>query len=222
MTYQTETEIQRYLKRLSKAARGLPRARRRELVAEIEQHIRDALIETPVASEAEMLNLLDRIGEPEEIAAAASGRSATPSTAMETWAIILLLLGGFVALVGWLAGVALLWSSDIWTRREKLIGTLVIPGGLATGLFALGFALAGGVGGQVCSSSGPLYRMDKDGSRHLVRAGGSTCTGGASTLGTIAILLTLAILLIAPIATAIYLGRRLERRKAVLSSPAAT
>jgi hypothetical protein len=222
MTYQTETEIQRYLKRLSKAARGLPRARRRELVAEIEQHIRDALFETPVASEAEMLNLLDRIGEPEEIAAAASGRSATPSTAMETWAIILLLLGGFVALVGWLAGVALLWSSDIWTRREKLIGTLVIPGGLATGLFALGFALAGGVGGQVCSSSGPLYRMGKDGSRHLVRAGGSTCTGGASTLGTIAILLTLAILLIAPIATSIYLGRRLERRKAVLSSPAAT
>jgi hypothetical protein len=222
MTYNPEPEIEHYLKRLSKAARGLPRSRRRELVAEIEQHIRYALIETPVDSEAEMLTLLDRIGDPEEIAAAASGRPVTRSTAMETWAIILLLLGGFLFAVGWLVGVALLWSSSLWTRREKLVGTLVIPGGLATALVAISISFAGGVGAQVCTSSGPVYRVGSNGTSQVIRAGRDTCTGGVSTLATIGILLALVFLLIAPIATSIYLGRRLERHKHVLGSPAAT
>lgn len=215
MTYNPEPEIKHYLKRLSKAARDLPRARRRELVSEIEQHIRETLIESPVDNEAEMLTLLDRLGDPEEIAAAASGRpEASRSTTMETWAIILLLLGGFVFLVGWLAGVVLLWSSNLWTRRDKLIGTLVIPGGLATGLLLIQLTLIGVVGGQVCGSSGPVYKIGKNGSTHLVRATSrTTCHGGTSTLGTVGILIALAVLLIAPIATAIYLGRRLNKHK---------
>jgi hypothetical protein len=39
--------------------------------------------------------------------------------------------------VGWLAGLVLLWSSRAWTTRDKWIGTLVIPGGLATAFAAL-------------------------------------------------------------------------------------
>jgi uncharacterized membrane protein len=74
MTYNAEPEIKHYLKRLSKAARNLPSARRRELLSEIEQHIRETLAETPVASEAEILTLLDRLGDPDEIATAASGQ----------------------------------------------------------------------------------------------------------------------------------------------------
>jgi uncharacterized membrane protein len=168
MTYNPEPEIKHYLNRLSKAARDLPRAKRRELVAEIEEHIRDTLVETPVENRAEMLTLLDRIGDPEEIASAANGRpQVTRSTTQETWAIILLLLGGFVFIVGWLAGVVLLWSSNLWTRRDKLLGTLVIPGGLATGM--LFFLIQSAVGGgQVCGSSGPIYRIGKNGTRHLV------------------------------------------------------
>ena len=214
MTYNSEPEIKHYLKRLSKAAQDLPRARRRELVSEIEQHIRETLIESPVDNEAEMLTLLDRLGDPEEIAAVASGRpEAARSTTTETWAIILLLLGGFVFLVGWFAGVVLLWSSSLWTRRDKLIGTLVIPGGLATGILLIQLTLIG-VGGEVCGSSGPVYKIGKNGSTHLVRAAShTTCHGGTSTLGTVGILIALAVLLIAPIATAIYLGRRLNKHK---------
>jgi hypothetical protein len=33
--------------------------------------------------------------------------------------------------VGWVIGVVLLWLSPTWTAREKLIGTFVVPGGLA-------------------------------------------------------------------------------------------
>jgi hypothetical protein len=56
-----------------------------------------------------------------------------------TWrdpaAIALVLAGGVLAGVGWLVGVVLLWTSPAWCTRDKLIGTLVPPGGLAGGVF---------------------------------------------------------------------------------------
>ena len=52
MTYNPEPEIQRYLKRLSEAARGFPRGRRRELVAaDVRRGSGDAL--QPPAAEME-------------------------------------------------------------------------------------------------------------------------------------------------------------------------
>lgn len=50
-----------------------------------------------------------------------------PSDAVVPW---LLLLGGFVFVLGWFLGVGLLWTSGTWRRRDKLLGTLVLPGGL--------------------------------------------------------------------------------------------
>jgi hypothetical protein len=54
---------------------------------------------------------------------------------METAALVLLLFGGFVFGVGWIIGLVLLWSSAVWTPWEKLLGTLVVPGGLAGSFF---------------------------------------------------------------------------------------
>jgi hypothetical protein len=36
-----------------------------------------------------------------------------------------------------LAGVLLLWTSRAWTVREKLVGTLVVPGGLLLPIYIL-------------------------------------------------------------------------------------
>lgn len=45
----------------------------------------------------------------------------------------LLLFGGLaVPVVGWVAGSVLLWTSAEWRRRDKIIGTLVVPGGLGS------------------------------------------------------------------------------------------
>ena len=41
------------------------------------------------------------------------------------WATVVLLP------VVWVVGVVLLWRSRAWTTRDKLIGTLLVPGGLA-------------------------------------------------------------------------------------------
>ena len=71
MSYDPEPDIQGYLQRLSGAAHDLPRARREELLDEIEQHIRQGLIETPCANRDELLTLLEQVGDPAEVAAAA-------------------------------------------------------------------------------------------------------------------------------------------------------
>ena len=52
--------------------------------------------------------------------------------ALEIVAVIFLLTGAFIIpFVGWIVGVVLLWVSRAWTTREKWLGTLVLPGGLA-------------------------------------------------------------------------------------------
>ena len=54
---------------------------------------------------------------------------------VETVAIVLLLVGGFVGGFGWLIGVVVFWLSEPWTTFDKLLGTLVVPGGLALAPF---------------------------------------------------------------------------------------
>jgi hypothetical protein len=60
-------------------------------------------------------------------------REPTDRRSWREWAAVILLpLGGFAFGIGWLVGLILLWSSRLWTTRDKLIGTLIVPGGLAT------------------------------------------------------------------------------------------
>ena len=54
-------------------------------------------------------------------------------------------LGLLWAVTAWAVGVGLMWSSEAWSAREKLLGTLVWPGGLIGPLALLTSA------GQVCT-----------------------------------------------------------------------
>ena len=132
-----------YLEHLRRAGRGLPHGRLRELLAEIEGHLSEAI--DPSASDAQARTVLDKLGEPEAIIAAEmpDPDELPARRGTREWAaIVLLLIGGFIFGVGWFAGLVLLWNSRAWNTRDKWIGTLVIPGGLATsvliGLFLLG------------------------------------------------------------------------------------
>jgi transcription elongation GreA/GreB family factor len=66
-----DTLVQEYLSRLDAALRGLPTSRRQQLLAEIGQHVDDSRSRLPEQSEAAIRDLLDRVGQPEEIAAEA-------------------------------------------------------------------------------------------------------------------------------------------------------
>ena len=62
-------------------------------------------------------------------------------TTRDRWVPWLVLAGGFLVGVGWFVGVAWLWSSHTWTRQEKIIATLLVPGGIALPLSVLLFSL---------------------------------------------------------------------------------
>lgn len=111
-----------YLQRLRRAGRGLPAGRLRELLAEIEGHLSEAI--DPSASDAQALTVLDKLGEPEAIVAAETpDPDELPDRhyGLRKWAaIILLLLGGFILGVGWFAGLILLWNSRAWTEARQV------------------------------------------------------------------------------------------------------
>jgi hypothetical protein len=191
-----------YLKRLKAETSNLPRAARRELVQEISHHIAEARADLSAASEAEIRNVLDRVGEPAEIAAEArerfgvGGRRARP---LEIAALILLPIGGVVLpVLGWLVGVTLLWISDAWTTRDKVIGTLIVPGGL---LVPLGLGLA-------ASGSGSCVEISSGGGSTTAR----NCVGEGTGTGDILKIALIALLVLAPLATTAYLARRIKVR----------
>lgn len=179
-----------YLERLEHAARRLPRGERQELVEEIGAHLAEATY--PGMPDAEMLTVLDRLGDPEDIVdeqlPAEPYRSDRRGT-LEWAAVFLLLFGGFLFFIGWLVGLILLWSSRAWNTRDKLIGTFIVPGGLATALVSV--VLAAQV--QTCTS---------------LNGGPERCTGGPSTIHHIISLALFAFLVLSPICTSVYLARR--------------
>lgn len=184
-----------YLRRLRRAARSLPRARRKELVDEIAAHIAEARAAGTVPLRA----ALDELGDPVEIAAAAgAGPRADRLGRQEIAAVILLLAGGFIFVAGWVVGLALLWSSPRWRWPDKLLGTLVWPGGYAGVALVFGTVATVSEGGEACG--GPVGKP-------------VTCTSiGSSGLPAWAGIVLLVVALGAPAAVAIRLaitGRRM-------------
>jgi hypothetical protein len=190
--------VEHYLHDLEEELRDLPPAGRRELLEEIREHIGEALAEIPDGEEAEVRNVLERVGEPAVIAEEARDRfgirRAKPG-AREILAVIMLLIGGLILpLIGWVIGAVLLVTSQVWTSREKVIGLLFVPGGL------LPFFLIGTGVTRLCSQSIENGRVVSE-----------SCGGGMPPwLGFV----VLGVLAIGPIWSAAFLSIRLSRRAA--------
>ena len=193
-------EVGEYLRRLQRSMGDLPAERRDEILAEIEEHISEDLAERPAATDADVRNVLERVGDPGDIAAEARERFGI-KPARRSWtdpaAVILLLIGGFT-IIGWFVGVVLLWISDAWNTRDKIIGTLVVPGGLA-GALGVGLASTGVQGG----SCGPVETTVAPGA----------CATVPSTDGSVVGLILVVLVVVAPIATAVYLSLRLRQAR---------
>lgn len=195
-----------YLRELRRRARRLPRTRREELEGEIREHLREAL--PPGSGEVKEREALRLLGTPHEIVAEERARLGLPPAsgpgAREWAAIVLLLLGGFVFLFGWVLGLVLLWSSATWTLRDKLIGSLLLPGGLTASVTLLAM-------GSFASGSETCFASD-DGAGNITR----TCSesGGGSVFGAVLLI----VLALSPIATAIYLTWRARSAGAVATA----
>jgi hypothetical protein len=119
-----------YLRRLRRAARAMPRARRRELPDQFAAHIAGAR----AAGVVPLRRVRDDLGDPRDIAAA--GSATRRLGVREVAAVVLLLIGGFIFVAGWVVGLILLWGSPRWRWPDKLLGTLVWPLGYAGVLYA--------------------------------------------------------------------------------------
>ena len=189
-TVHTNKFVEDYLRRLEQAAAPLARARRAELVAEIREHIDDALLEAGAADEVAVRNVLERLGPPEEIVAAA-GPVQRRAGRLELAAMIALA----VPFVGWTVGVALVAASRTWNGREKVIGIAL---GLMPVLIGLLVLMAAGGGSESAVLGEPVPAGTPE--AHSESSNG---------LGPIELFVLLGSFLAGPL-TAVYLGTRLR------------
>ena len=205
--------VERYLKHLDVELDDLPRDRRREIVDEISGHIAEARAVLQAETESDVRNILEGLGDSAEIAADARERfevspqrkpGKTEPGWVEIGALIMLLVGGLVLpVIGWVIGVVLLWTSNVWNVRDKVIGTIFVPGGLGLPILLGTFALASGGGGCVQSGlAGAQPSMN-------------TCTGQGTSVTDVLGAVGLIVLLVAPIVTTVYLAMRMRRASAV-------
>jgi hypothetical protein len=196
MTTEVDALILRYLQDLERELYDLPASRRQELLDEVGEHIATARAGLDPETEAGVRTMLERLGDPADIAAEARERSgvqrppARPATPwLEVIAIVLLV----IPFAGWLVGVVLVWLSRLWTTRDKLIGTL---GGMSWVLAGLGTVMTS-AGGSRAVGSAPL---------------------GPSETNLMGVVLVAAPFVL-PVLAAIYLGVRLRGRDAAASAP---
>jgi hypothetical protein len=208
-----------YRARLRAASVDLPPQVRDELLDDLGAHLAELRATNP--SREATLAALERLGSPEQLAAAATVElgsapppppDATPVwtpppvpvrrsvRALDVTAVVLLLVGGLLLPgVGWIVGVLLLWASASWTTGEKLLGTFVVPGGLLAPVL-LTFLPA-----QTCSSG---VTMDDQG--RVIETFDEVCEGFAFApwLG----IPILVVLVVAPVLVGALLLRRATAR----------
>ena len=194
-----------YLRTLDRELRGVPRGRREELRQEISEHIAEARARLEPEDDAGVRQVLERLGEPVDIAAAE--RPAGPSSGAgwkEIVPLLLLPIGGIIVpIFGWIAGAVLLWVSDAWNTKDKLIGTLLFPGGLLIPTALLFLAEeSSGCGSVVNPRLQPQQAVP-------------SCPP-ADGVGAWEIVV-MAALVIVPLAAIAYLARRLMQRSAALA-----
>jgi hypothetical protein len=138
-----------YLAQVVVELADLPAEQRARIVGEIRARIAQSRAAMPAASEADVFRLLDQLGRPAALAAAARG--GLPPAACTGWLEVLAIFG--LVLV-WPVGVVLLWRSRIWSTGQKVIGTLIPPGGLAVPALMVWIRPAQ-VNGPVCTPDCP-------------------------------------------------------------------
>jgi hypothetical protein len=69
-------------------------------------------------------------------------QTSVSSRRWDAWAPWLIIFGPLASGLGWILGVLILWTSPTWSRRDKLVATLVPPVGLVALFFGLVTALS--------------------------------------------------------------------------------
>jgi hypothetical protein len=135
MNVHTDHIVDDYLHRLDVAASALPAHRREELTSEIRDHIQEALRQIPAGDETAMRNMLERLGTPEEIVAAAGPPPGPPGDFSQVNGFA---IASVLAAVLWLAGIgavlALIFGYRARAQINSSAGTQTGSGLAAAGI----------------------------------------------------------------------------------------
>jgi len=88
--------VRGYITRLDAALARVPAEERRQIIDGVEEHAATALAELEQPTEADVRNVLARLGDPEAIAAEACERVGVKRSRIEKLAVALLLIGAVV------------------------------------------------------------------------------------------------------------------------------
>jgi hypothetical protein len=165
----------------------------------VQEHIEQERAGLDLDETASVRTLLDRVGDPAAIAAEA-GAPSPDSRRWDAWAPWLLIFGPIASGLGWIAGLLILWPSPTWSRRDKLIATIV-P---LVGMVALFFGLVAALGGPAACPG------------HAVHAAAG-CTAKAVTLPLAAAIVLIVAGLAAHLLPPIHLMRTRRRQLSTLA-----
>ena len=151
------TKIEDYLTELDSLLTGVDPATREGLLHGIREELSTL---TPADADAR----LRALGDPAFVAASVRAERGTLTLQKEDAAwysiltVLLLTVGGFIIpVIGWLAGLVMLWASRTWAVSHKVIGTLVALGG--PGLAVAGLLGGVAVGPGESSPQGPIVPL---------------------------------------------------------------
>lgn len=227
-TSQSERMIRQYLDRVAGELHDLPATERSEILSDLRAHIDEAVGDPATASEADVRNVLERLGDPVELAREsrerrsdeASDRSPgvyrrvkTGPGALEVVAIVLTALF-------WPIGVILAWLSPRWLHRDKVIATIVPFVSLLLMIAALVPVWTGG-GIESVGADPEVVQTSPAGGPQQIEPPDTTVTrNGESIWSAIGRLLVVAGFLVStvggPFIAAIYLAIRLQPAEEVL------
>lgn len=135
--------VEGYLARLEVALKDVPASRRQELVGDVRSHVAESRRALTDETDADLLGIIDRLGDPMEVAGEEGGRNGSHQPATTRWGWME--LGAILlTIVIWPAGAILVWLSRVWNTPEKVIATVI--GAVA---FVIGFPLFGPLVGTV-------------------------------------------------------------------------
>jgi uncharacterized membrane protein len=131
--------VEGYLRSLQTEAARLPYDQARELLADIDEHLGAAL--PPDPSEAEIRNVLDRLGTPTELVEAAGGQLAEephrPKPFSSPGGAILCLVMAEVLSIAlpisvplWILGLVMMVRATVWSDRQRLLGLIALGSGM--------------------------------------------------------------------------------------------
>jgi uncharacterized membrane protein len=203
--------IDGYLARLRVAAADLPSSVREELIGDMRAHVAEARAREPAETDATILNIIDRLGDPEMLVAEARQRP-TPAPSTQASVAPWLYRSGIIEIAAivllpflWVIGVILLWLSPAWKTRDKVIGSIFSLGGYP-GIFIIG----GAIGHHFISvtTSGNSCTSSTDSAGNVTQA----CTSMPpwEVVGLILSVTFVVVVWLLPVITSAYLAIRLR------------